>query len=194
MLSWQIFVAFVLLVALERLIELRVSQRNERYLRGLGAREHAAGHYIALQWLHTLWLASILLEVTLLRPPLVPWLSVAATLCFAVGQFLRYAAMRALGRRWSVRVFTVPGAAPVTHGIYRYLRHPNYLGVGLEIAALPLMHSAWRTAAVFSLANAVVLRVRIREEERALRRNGGYDEALGGRPRLWPSFRSRGAA
>jgi methyltransferase len=175
------------------LAELRLSRRNEQELRALGAREHASGHFIAMQLLHTLWLVSIVLEVTLLRPPFQLWVSALAAVGFAIGQCLRYAAIHTLGRRWTVRVLTVPGAAPVTSGIYRYLRHPNYLGVVLEIAALPLMHSAWRTAIVFSLANAVLLAVRIRKEERALSENGGYVEALGPLPRFWPSFRARGA-
>ncbi len=190
----QIFVAFVGLVALERLAELRLSRRNENRLHELGAREHAAGHFIAMQLLHTLWLVSIVLEVTLLRPPFQLWVSALAALCFGAGQCLRYAAIHALGGRWTVRVFTLPGAAPVTRGVYRYLRHPNYLGVVLEIAALPLIHSAWRSAVVFSLANAVLLAVRIRKEEHALSENGGYDEALGPLPRLWPSLRARGAS
>ena len=190
----QIFVAFVVLVALERLAKLRLSQRNERQLRKLGAREHAAEHFIAMQLLHTLWLVSVVLEVTLLRPPFQLWVGALAALCFGVGQCLRYAAIHALGGRWSVRVLTLPGAAPVAKGVYRYMRHPNYLGVVLEIAALPLMHSAWRSAVIFSLANAVLLAVRIRKEEYALRANGGYDEALGPLPRLWPSLRARGTA
>lgn len=189
----QVFVAFVVLVALERLAELRLSRRNELQLRKLGAREHASEHFIAMQLLHTLWLVSIVLEVTLLRAPFQLWVSVLAALCFGLGQCLRYAAIHALGGRWTVRVFTLPGAAPTSSGIYRYLRHPNYLGVVLEIAALPLMHSAWRSAVVFSVANAVLLAVRIRKEERALSENGGYDEALGPLPRLWPRLRARGA-
>ena len=190
----QVFVAFVVLVAVERLAELRLSRRNESRLRAQGAREHAAGHFFAMQLLHTLWLGSIILEVTLLQPPFQLWIGVLAALCFCIGQGLRYAAIHALGGRWTVRVFTLPGAAPVTRGIYRHLRHPNYLGVVLEIAALPLMHSAWRSAVVFSLANAVLLAVRIRKEEHALSENGGYDEALGPLPRLWPSLRARDAA
>jgi methyltransferase len=190
----QVFVLFVVLVALERLVELRLSRQNESQLYRLGAREHAAGHFIAMQLLHTLWLVSIVLEVTLLRPSFQPALSAVAALCFGLGQCLRFAAIHALGARWTVRVLTLPGTAPVTRGIYRYLRHPNYLGVVLEIAALPLMHSAWRSAVVFSLANAGLLFVRIREEERALSQNGGYDEALGRLPRLWPSLRARGEA
>jgi methyltransferase len=190
----QAFVGVVVLVALERLAELRLSRRNESRLRELGAREHASGHFFAMQLLHTLWLVSIVLEVMLLRPSFQLWVSVLAALCFGIGQGLRYAAIHALGGRWTVRVLTLPGAAPVTRGIYRYLRHPNYLGVVLEIAALPLLHSAWRSAVVFSIANAVLLAVRIRKEEHALSENGGYDEALGPLPRLWPSLRARGAA
>ena len=188
----QVFVVLVVLVALERLAELRLSRRNENRLRTLGAREHASGHFIAMQLLHTLWLVSIVLEVVLLRPRFQLWLSAPAVLCFGIGQCLRYAAIRDLGGRWCVRVLTLPGAAPVAKGVYRYLRHPNYLGVVLEIAALPLMHSAWLSAIVFSLANAMLLAVRIREEERALSGNGGYDEALGPLRRFWPRFRARG--
>jgi methyltransferase len=190
----QIFVGFVMLVALERLAELRLSRRNESKLRELGAREHASGHFLAMQLLHTLWLVSIVLEVTWLRPAFQLWIAALAAVVFGVGQCLRFLAIHALGGRWTVRVFILPGAPPVTRGIYRYLRHPNYLGVILEIAALPLIHSAWRSALLFSLANAVLLAVRIRKEERALKENGGYDEVLGPLPRLWPSLRARGAA
>jgi methyltransferase len=193
MTSQHLFVVIVVLVALERLGELRLSRRNEQALRKAGAQEHASGHFRAMQLLHALWLASMVLEVTWLRPSLEPWVSAPAALLFGLGQSLRYAAIHALGERWTVRVLTLPGAAPVTRGIYRYLRHPNYLGVVLEIAALPLLHSAWRSALVFSLANAALLAVRIRKEERALSRNGGYHEALGGLPRLWPTFRARGS-
>jgi len=189
----QLFVGLVVLVALERLAELRLSRRNEHRLRKLGAREHASEHFVAMQLLHALWLASMVVEVTLLRPPFLPWLTALAALCFGVGQCLRYAAIHALGGRWTVRVLTLPGAAPVARGIYRYLRHPNYLGVILEIAALPLLHSAWRSAVVFSVANAVLLIVRIRKEEQALSANGGYDEVFGSLPRFRPRFRTRGA-
>jgi len=192
--SSQLFVAFVALVALQRLAELRLSRRNERRLRELGAHEHAPGHFLAMQMLHTLWLVGVVVEVVWFRPVFQPWVSAIAAFFFGVGQCLRHAAIRALHGRWTVRILVLPGAAPVTRGVYRYLRHPNYLGVVLEIAALPMMHSAWRSAVLFSLANAVLLAVRISEEERALRANGGYDEALGALPRFRPSFRPRSRA
>ena len=76
--------------------------------------------------------------------------------------------MRALGERWTTRVLVVPGEPPVRHGIYRWLRHPNYLAVAIELIAAPLMFGAWRTAIAGSLANLILLGVRIRCEDRAL--------------------------
>ena len=84
----------------------------------------------------------MLVEVYALHRPFLPGLSLLALVTLLVGQSLRYAARRSLGWRWTVRVMTIPGLAPVRRGIYRYLRHPNYLGVVLEILAVPLLHSA----------------------------------------------------
>lgn len=191
MLTRDLFAALVLLVAVQRAAELKLSKRNELELRRHGAREHARGQLVVMQLLHGLWFVSMLFEVKFMRTEPSPWLSLGAGLLFLIGQALRYSAMRALGVRWTVRVLTVPGAAPISGGIFRYLRHPNYLGVALELAALPLVHEAFRTALLFSAANALLLGFRIAAEERALSDNGGYREALAGRPRLWPSFRPR---
>jgi methyltransferase len=162
-----------------------------RTLRGV---EHAPRHFRAMQLLHGSWLLSMLLEVCLLRPAFQVWLAVVSLLVFFVGQGLRLSAMRALAWRWSVRIFTVPGLDPVTGGIYRYLRHPNYLGVALELAALPLVHSAWRTALVYSVLNAALLCVRIRAEERALAESGNYRESFATLHRLWPRWPARDAS
>lgn len=194
MLSQDLYCALVVLVALQRSAELRVSRRNEAYIRRLGGVEHAPGHFRAMQLLHGTWLAGCLLEVKLLQPAFHWPLGVAALLLFAAGQGLRLSAMRHLAWRWSVRIYTVPSMRPVTTGIYRYLRHPNYLGVALEVAALPLVHGAWRTALVYTLLNGALLVVRIKAEERALEQGGGYRESLGMLPRLWPRLRARGSA
>lgn len=166
--TFWLFAGLLLVVALQRLCELRLSSSNERYLRSRGGREHAARHFKVMAALHGAWLVAMLAEVWLLDRRPEPWLLLTCAALFVAGQVLRYAAIYTLGPRWSVRIYTLPGEALVSSGIYRYLRHPNYVGVVLEIAALPLLHSAWLTAVLFSTANALLLRVRVTEEERAL--------------------------
>ncbi|MCA3749150.1 MAG: hypothetical protein IN808_08445 [Rubrobacter sp.] len=154
------------LVALQRLLELALSRRNERRLRARGAVERGRGHYPAIVAVHVLWLAGTLVE-GLLRPGLPPWWP-AALAAFLLAQPLRYWAILSLGERWSTRVLVIPGERLVRRGPYRYLRHPNYLAVVIEIFAFPMIFGAWVVAVVFSVLNALVLYVRIREEERAL--------------------------
>jgi methyltransferase len=101
---------------------------------------------------------------------------------FGLGQFLRLWAIRTLGRFWTVRVWVVPGTTPVRRGPYRYLRHPNYLGVALELLAAPLLFGAWRTAVLATLANLLVLAIRIRVEERALAWAAAGGANASGRP------------
>jgi methyltransferase len=168
MVTRWIFAAFVLLLALQRLYELRLSRRNEAIIRSRGGREHAAWQVQAMKVLHAAWFVAMLVEVYALRRPFIPALSLLALLTLIAGQGLRYAAILSLKWRWTVRVMTVPGLPLERAGIYRYLRHPNYLGVILEILAVPLLHTAYVTAAVFSLSNLLLLSARIRSEDRAL--------------------------
>src|SRR5213083_2095048 len=80
-----------------------------------------------------------------------------------------------LGRRWNTRIIVIPGLKPVARGPYRYIRHPNYVAIAVELIAIPMMCGAYRTAALFSALNALLLRIRIREEEKALERAAGAD-------------------
>jgi methyltransferase len=136
--------------------------------------------------MHIAWFLAMLAEVFGLPRPFHPALALVSSLGFLAGQALRYAAIHTLGERWTVRVMTLPGAKPVSQGIYRFIRHPNYLGVMLEIVSVPLMHSAYLTAIFFSIANALVLAWRIRTEERALKEQNNYEQAFAGRPRFLP--------
>lgn len=184
--SRLLYTGLVALIASLRLAELGVSRRNTRRLLAAGAREAGAGHYPAMVLLHTAFLAACPLEVWLLDRPLVPPLAAAMLLTLAAGFALRYWAIRTLAGRWTTRVLALPAAPPVTTGPYRYLRHPNYLAVILEVAALPLVHTAWLTALLFSPANALLLRLRVREEEAALEGAGGYSAHFAGRRRFLP--------
>jgi methyltransferase len=162
------FTVVVALVALERLAELVVSTRNARWSLAQGGRETGQGHYVVMVVLHTGLLVGALVEAWWRRPA-VPLALAATMLALVVGsQALRWWCIATLGRQWNTRVIVVPGLPLVRSGPYRWLRHPNYVAVVVEGFALPLVHAAWWTAVVFTVANAILLTVRIRVEERAL--------------------------
>ncbi len=159
--------AYLVCLIVERFVELAISARNGRRLVARGARLRADDGFRPIVLLHVLFPLALIAEVILLGArPGVAWPVWLAAWLGAHG--LRFACMRALGERWHVRVLTPPGAAPLRRGPYRFLRHPNYLAVAVEIAAAAMMFGAWRTAIVFSLANAVALTRRIRVENRAV--------------------------
>jgi methyltransferase len=181
-----LYTAFIALIAAGRLFELRVAKRNLRALVARGGVEVAPEHYRWMVLLHTLFLVACLLEVWLLERPFLPWLGIPMLLLAVLAAGLRLWVIRTLDGRWTTRIVVLPRVTPVTGGPYRFLRHPNYLAVITEMFALPLIHSAWLTAAVFSLLNAWLLRVRIRAEEEALSRLSDYDAVFADRPRLLP--------
>lgn len=186
-----LYTSLVFLAAVGRLLELRIANRNRRAMLDQGGVEFSPGHYPWMVVLHTAWLFACPLEVWLLGRPFLPWLGIPSLVLFAAAFGLRYWVISALGERWTTRIVCLPGAEPVTGGPYRWLRHPNYLAVILEIAFLPLVHTAWLTALVFSLLNAFLLRVRIRAEEEGLSRMSDYDSVFSGRPRLVPGGSGR---
>ena len=157
---------------MQRVFELRLSCRNEKRLRARGAVERGRKHYPFMVALHVLWLVSTLVE-GLLRGPALPAYWPAALALFVLVQPLRYWAILSLGESWNTKILVVRGARPIRSGPYRYLEHPNYVVVVVEILTFPLIFGAWATALVFTALNAVLLRVRIREENRALREPAG---------------------
>ncbi len=163
-----LYTAAVAAVALLRLHEVAVSRRHAAALRARGGVEYGAEHYPWMVALHAGWLAACPAEVWLCDRPFVPQLGVPMMAMFGLGVWLRWWAIRTLGERWTTRLIVVPGLQPVATGPYRWLRHPNYLGVVLELASLPLIHTAWITALIAGIANAAVLRERIRSEEAAM--------------------------
>jgi methyltransferase len=166
----MVFSALVGVVALARLTELAVSRRNLGRLRAAGGVEHGAGHYPAMVAVHVGLLLSCLAEVWLLDRPWLPWLAATCLTLLVAAMILRLWVIATLGERWVTRVMVVPGSVPLTGGPFRWLRHPNYVAVVIEIMALPLVHSAWLTAIVCSALNAAVLTVRVRVENQALGR------------------------
>ena len=168
MTSLAFFTVLVALVGVERLAELVVSRRNAAWSLEHGGIELGREHYPAMVVLHTGLLVGMLVEAWLVRPD-VPVLLAGSMLTLAIAsQALRWWCIRTLGRRWNTRVIVVPDLPLVRSGPYRYLSHPNYVAVVVEGVALPLVHAAWVTAVVFTLANAALLTVRLRVENAAL--------------------------
>jgi methyltransferase len=162
------YTALVVLVGVIRLVELTVAQRNLRWAREHGGVETGAGHYPVMVALHTALLVGCLVEVWFGNRPFLPWLGWPMLALLAGAHVLRWWCIRTLGPQWNTQIVRVPGMPLVTGGPYRWLNHPNYLAVVVEGFALPLVHSAWVTALLFTVLNALLLRVRLRVEEQAL--------------------------
>jgi methyltransferase len=178
--SQALYLGFLALLGAERGVELGISRANGRAAFENGAFEVGQRHYRWMAAMHLAFFASCAAEVVLLDRPFPGAVGFVALGLALLAQVLRYAAVRALGKRWNVRIIVWPLAAPVTTGPYRFVRHPNYVAVAVELACVPLVHGAFVTAVVFSICNAAVLAVRIREEERALA------DAFRDRPRMIP--------
>jgi methyltransferase len=157
-------IAILAFVTLERLVELVYANRNTRRLLDQGAREHAPGHYPLIVAVHASWLAA-LWWLAPYRPIDGFWLAL-----FVLIELCRAWVLLTLGRRWTTRIIVLPGETLVRRGPYRLVNHPNYWVVIGEIAVLPLVFGLWWIALIFTLFNAAVLTVRIREENRALGR------------------------
>jgi methyltransferase len=156
-------------VAVQRVLELRLARRNEAWAREHGAVEHGAGHYPLFFVLHTGWIVGLVVEAIVRGEPS-PWWPLWLG-AFALAQGLRYWAIASLGPRWNTRVLVLPESPLVREGPYRWIRHPNYVAVVIELAALPLAFGAVWTAAIVGVLNlALLLAIRIPCENRALRR------------------------
>jgi methyltransferase len=184
----EMFAVLITLLVAQRLSELAVSKRNRRWAMSRGGIEAGRGQYPVVVALHVLFFLSLVAERHFLPrgwSPIWPfWLGV-----LIVSQLLRAWSMLSLGPFWNTGIIVIPGERPVLKGPYRYIRHPNYVAVVVEILAIPMLCGAYLTATVFSLLNALVLFWRIREEERALDLMEGSE--LRRLPRFIPGGRGR---
>lgn len=168
------FTALITLLVAQRLSELVISNRNQHWALSRGGIETGQGQYRVVVALHVLFFLSLVAERLLVQRgwnPIWPfWLG-----ALIVAQLLRAWSMLSLGRFWNTRIVVIPGERPVLKGPYRFVRHPNYVAVAIEILAIPILCGAYVTAATFGVLNALVLYWRIREEERALDLMGGSE-------------------
>lgn len=162
------YTVLVLATGAERIAELIVSTRNAKWSFARGGVEFGKGHFPPMVALHTGLLLACLAEVWFADRPFIPWLGWPMLVLVLASQALRWWCIATLGPRWNTRVIVVRDLPLVTGGPYRWLKHPNYVAVVVEGFALPLVHTAWITALVFTVLNAWLLAVRIRCEDRAL--------------------------
>ena len=171
-----LLVIILSIVIIQRVTELVLAKRNYDWAMQRGGKEFGADHYWLFWVLHMSWMLSLTLECLTLQPTL-PELWPIFLLFVFIAQILRYWAIRSLGRCWNTRIVIFNGMSQIKHGPYRYFKHPNYLAVAIEIAAIPALLGAWYSALFFSIVNvALLLAIRIPQEQRALRQRLSDDK------------------
>jgi methyltransferase len=187
-LSVILFLLLLLAVAALRIVEMRVSRRNQREMisRGVAKPSDPSFRWVAL--VHIAVLIGAAVEVVFLHRPLIPWLAAVAFAAFLLSNLIRLWVVRTLGQLWTVQVMDSTPLGVVTGGPFRYVRHPNYAGVLLEIVSLPLIHTAWITALAGLAAYSLALSVRVATEERILFANPAYRAAMASKPRFVPGL------
>jgi methyltransferase len=184
------YLALLAAVGLGRLMEMRLSRRHQRALEARGAKRAPEPGFVSMVALHAGVLVASALEVVLLRRPFTPAVGVPAALAFALANGLRWWVIATLGPHWNVQVVdSISGRLElgvVTGGPYRWIRHPNYVAVFVELATLPLIHDAWLTAGVGTALHVLVLRRRLALEEAVLAADPTYRQLMGRKPRFVP--------
>ena len=157
------FIIFISFLILQRLSELLIAKRNEKWLLQQGAVQYGQGHYPFMVAMHTFFIISLILEYILRGDSQISWLFFVL---FMVVLVFKFWALSSLGKYWNTKIYRIPGVSPVKSGPYKYLKHPNYIEVVCEIAIIPLVFHLYYTAILFALLNVAMLTVRIKEENR----------------------------
>ncbi len=181
-----IYTLLLVLVGAGRLVEMGISRRRQRALAARGAAKVAEPRFRWMVLLHGGVLVGAALEVWLLHRPLILALAIPMIVLFVLANALRWWVIHTLAGHWNVQVVDSVGLGVVSGGPYRWVRHPNYLAVFVELLALPLIHTAWLTALLGGLAHLWVLRQRIAVEDAVLLADPAYRAAMGHKPRFLP--------
>ncbi|WP_100371647.1 isoprenylcysteine carboxyl methyltransferase family protein [Bacillus sp. FJAT-45037] len=178
---------FISFVVIQRIVEVIIANQNASWIKKQGGYEVGRDHYKYIVSLHAFFFIALLLEISVFKASVPSW-SLIPLILFLVAQIGRVWALSSLGRFWNTRIMVLPGAKVVAKGPYRFMRHPNYVIVALELIALPFIFQAYWTALIFSVLNVIILRVRIKEEERALKEATNYEDVFKDRARSVPSY------
>jgi methyltransferase len=183
----KIYALLLAAVGIGRLIELRLSRSHQRALATRGIATAAEPHFRWMVLLHAGMLASSGIEVGLAKRPWVPALAIPMALILVGANLLRWWVIRTMGEHWNVRVMDSVHLGVVCEGPFRWIRHPNYVAVFLELEAIPLLHSAWVTALVGGFLHSWVLARRLALEEPILLADLDYRTKMAWKPRFVPS-------
>ncbi|MDQ0228821.1 isoprenylcysteine carboxyl methyltransferase family protein [Metabacillus malikii] len=186
----MIFTIVFIILLLERISELMIAKRNEKWMLRHGAVEFGTEHYGVIVAHHCMFLMCFALEVLYFDKSISQfWMIIVPILLIA--QFIRYWAILSLGNYWNTKVIIIPGTYIEVKGPYKFLKHPNYLIVIIEILFIPLLFKAYATAIVFSILNFIVIETRIRVEEEALELYPNYHELFFNKSRFVPKLANR---
>jgi methyltransferase len=186
------YLALLVVVGAERLAELVISRRNQRQLEQQGVRKIVEPHFRWLVFYHGVILVCAGAEVLFLHRPLIPALAISMAVLFILSNVLRWWVIHILAGHWNVEVMNSSSVGVVTTGPYRWIRHPNYVGVVIEVFSLPLIHTAWITSIFATLGYMELLRRRIKVEDGVLLADPAYRLAMGGKPKFFPRLFKRG--
>jgi methyltransferase len=182
------FLALLLAVGLLRIFELGVSRRHQQQMIAGGATKVKEPQFRWIVFVHTAVLIGAALEVILLRRPFIPILAAAMLTLFLTANGVRLWVVRTMGKHWNVQVMNSMDLGVVTGGPFRFVRHPNYAAVFVEMFSLPLIHTAWITALVGCIGYALAISQRLVLEESVLFANPAYRTAMAGKPRFLPGL------
>jgi len=174
---------FLSFVIIQRLMELIIAKKNAKKIKAKGGYEIGKEHYPMIVMLHITFLASFWLEATTSVMP--AFWPIPFTI-FILAQAMRISVISTLGPFWNTRIYILPQAKPVKKGLYRFMKHPNYVVVMLEMISIPLIFGSYITAILFPVFNALILSVRIRIEEKALVQHYNYEMEMADVPRFVP--------
>jgi len=180
------YLALLVAVGIERIAELAISRRNQKGLAAQGAQAIPEPHFRWIVFLHVGVLIGAGAEVLFLHRPLIPALAIPMLILFVLSNVLRWWVIRALAGLWVVNIMDSTNVRVVSNGPFRWIRHPNYVGVILEVFSLPMIHTAWITAIAGVVGYILPLRRRLKLEDAYLMANPAYREAMGSKPRFLP--------
>ena len=173
----MVFTIFIALIIIQRIAELCIAKKNERFMKSKGALEFGQSHYPFIVAVHSLFFVSYIIEVNLVGHEVSSYWPILFPL-FLLTQAGRIWALKSLGPFWNTKIIVLPNAKIVRKGPYRFIKHPNYAIVSAEFLIIPLMFEAYLTTILFTILNIIILAIRIPAEEYALKKLTAYEQAF----------------